>query len=533
MAAPSCILYRNNESTVFLIDIPTSIALAQHLPSPSLSSLETGSTSQDTTAAPPHRKQLYSTPALTTPFPSPPEPKSDAARARLLARIPVSERRFHEGIVPFVRQGLEEIGDRFEGVSAGAEREKRMWCLPRKVIQGEEPTKTIFSAEESTFDYEADSGPPAKQARTSVRMGSDDGCHITRPSLDVARESKVDASGAGDGIADSRPGPPLILSPTVNEFESLSELRNVEVRNPSSKPAVIRAHCPATAEESTRQDYTTFNIPPESCFVLCELSSQPCSHSPIPGLPENRKFNLILLDPPWPNRSVRRAAKYATHPPFDMDGLSRMIRDIILRHLHDGRSTDPIEDRPDDQQSQPSIVAIWVTNKEKSRVAAYDAIRGAGLSVCEEWVWIKTTIEGEPVTPLEGLWRKPYEVLVIGKRDENRDDNRSTSTYTMGRGTPNERSGSPQRRLIAGVPDVHSRKPNLKEIFETVFFSPSSIAADAPAMKDDTDTSPQQERRRRTKYSALEVFARNLTAGWCACGDEALKFNCDEWWVEE
>ncbi|KAL1986322.1 hypothetical protein VTN96DRAFT_9560 [Rasamsonia emersonii] len=499
--ATSSILYRNNEGTVFLIDIPTSIVLAQHLPSPShqkTSSLETGR------ERPAPRKQLYSVPALETPFPSPPEPKSDAARARVLARIPVSERQFHEGIVSFVRQGLEQIRDSFEGVSAGAE--KRMWCLPRKVMQREQPEKTIFSAEEPVSD-EADSDRPTKKSRTNTTMGSNDGCHITRPLLHLPHEPKTEISGVNP--TESRPGPPLILSPSVNEFESLLELRNVEVQNPSATPTVIRAYCgtASPAEESTQQDYAAFNIPPESCFVLCTLrmqSAQPRSHSPIPGLPGNRKFNLILLDPPWPNRSVRRAANYATHAYSDMDGLSRMIRDIILQHLHDGH-----QDHPDveHQRGEQDLVAIWVTNKEKSRIAAYDAIRSAGLSVCEEWVWIKTTTQGEPVTPLDGLWRKPYEILVIGKRGEKDNNNRDDSSHTTG-------DLSPQRRLIAGVPDVHSRKPNLKELFEAAFFDSSSA-------------------RGRTRYSALEVFARNLTAGWCACGDEVLKFNHDEWWFEE
>jgi N6-adenosine-specific RNA methylase IME4 len=68
------------------------------------------------------------------------------------------------------------------------------------------------------------------------------------------------------------------------------------------------------------------------------------------------------------------------------------------------------------------------------------------------------------------------------------------------------------RRVIAAVPDLHSRKPNLKSIFEKVFFS---------------NESSQQS------YTALEVFARNLTAGWWACGNEVLKFNARECWVDE
>lgn len=210
--------------------------------------------------------------------------------------------------------------------------------------------------------------------------------------------------------------------------------------------------------------------------------------NPIPGLPQSQKFNLILLDPPWPNRSVRRSRHYQTQAYFDMDELSRFIRDILQVHLLDTKF--PPESAA---QSKESIAAIWVTNAEKSRKAAYDAIADAGLSVCEEWVWVKTTTNGESITPVVGLWRKPYEILIIGKREED--------TFPRG-------NSEVTRRVIAAVPDVHSRKPNLKELFESVFFGVCT-------------------------YKALEVFARNLTAGWWAVGNEVLKFNEEEWWFTE
>jgi N6-adenosine-specific RNA methylase IME4 len=33
-------------------------------------------------------------------------------------------------------------------------------------------------------------------------------------------------------------------------------------------------------------------------------------------------------------------------------------------------------------------------------------------------------------------------------------------------------------------------------------------------------------------YRALEVFARNMTSGWSAWGDEAMKFNWDGNWTD-
>lgn len=172
-----------------------------------------------------------------------------------------------------------------------------------------------------------------------------------------------------------------------------------------------------------------------------------------------------------------------------MDSLSRFIHDILRMHSLSPSSYPPETEK----QSKESIAAIWITNAEKPRKAAYDAIHDAGLVVCEEWVWVKTTASGEPIMPVDGLWRKPYEVLVIGRRRDGLEGG--------------VWDGEIVRRVIAAVPDVHSRKPNLKDIFERVFFGSGDWG-----------------------YEALEVFARNLTAGWWGVGNEVLKFNDKEWW---
>jgi N6-adenosine-specific RNA methylase IME4 len=186
--------------------------------------------------------------------------------------------------------------------------------------------------------------------------------------------------------------------------------------------------------------------------------------------------------------------------------------------------------------SRASLAAIWITNAEKARRAAYDALTGTGFRVVEEWVWVKTTVDGQPVSAIDGLWRKPYEILVIGRADQGGrtvDLNVAAPvipTETVEESTVHENDllgidpASIRRRVIAAVPDLHSRKPNLKEVFERVFFKEGD--ADGRSGLDDSDARVQS-------YSALEVFARNLTAGWWSCGNEVLKFNAREYWVDE
>lgn len=440
----SSILYQNALRTVFLLDIPTSITLAQDLtqtqqqyspePKPPIA-----------TPTPTKKRHLLSTTPLKEPYPSPPEPKTHAARARLLERIPFVEREFHANLIePLVRGGLHEIRECYS--NGDGDGDGREWCLER-------------------FTVDDGGGESRKRERALDNVHSD---------------------GYEAGIAQ----PPVILSPTcVNCFGTMIELGNVVVKNTSLQPASLVVPSDLSGEEHRQS--RVFTVPALSNFLFCMLStSRPYTEdlNPIPGLPQSQKFNLILLDPPWPNRSVRRSRHYQTQAYFDMDELSRFIRDILQVHLLDTKF--PPESAA---QSKESIAAIWVTNAEKSRKAAYDAIADAGLSVCEEWVWVKTTTNGESITPVVGLWRKPYEILIIGKREED--------TFPRG-------NSEVTRRVIAAVPDVHSRKPNLKELFESVFFGVCT-------------------------YKALEVFARNLTAGWWAVGNEVLKFNEEEWWFTE
>lgn len=515
----SSILHQNPGRTVFLVDIPTSIALGQELSplqqsqgpvqqrfSSNLDSI-TGNKPKQIPANDDvagglwkngeRKKQLLSSPPLESPFPVSTEPKSDVARERVLRQISAPEKHYRYLIEGLVLEGLREISEGQRGKGR---------CLPRRVVsQGGLP-------------------PLSYRKRGREARGEKVSTEPTKFPCSFVAEMP-------HGI----PGPPVILSSTSqNIFEDISELRHGVVKNPSNlEAALIVPCCKSNAEnekhaQSIDESHCTFNVPPKSNFLLGTLplgqqlqNAKLSSTSPIPGMPRDKRFNLILLDPPWPNRSVRRSRHYQTHSYADMDVLTQYLCDVLCAHLHcprdiPGAYTNTTE--AGTQNSQRTIGAIWVTNSEKSRNVAYEALRGAGLSICEEWIWIKTTINGEPITPLNGLWRKPYEILVIGERTLHsfRGTPASAGPTTGGDGGP-KADDSITRRVIAAVPDIHSRKPNLREIFEKIFFIPdsSSGAASEPGM-----------------YSSLEVFARNLTAGWWACGDEVLKFNSTEWWAD-
>jgi N6-adenosine-specific RNA methylase IME4 len=208
---------------------------------------------------------------------------------------------------------------------------------------------------------------------------------------------------------------------------------------------------------------TTY-VPPGAEYLLGtiqDLRSRFLSTAP--------KFDLIILDPPWPNRSARRKADYGTLR--DADSVCSLLSLI------------PVASRLE----ADGLVAVWVTN----RAALHDLLAGPGgifaqwgVELIGEWTWLKITNGGEPIFDLPSSWRKPWEQLLIARR--------------TGSGT-----AMPRSRVVAAVPDAHSRKPHLRPLFDDVL---------------------------RPGYVALEIFARSLTAGWWSWGDEVLKFQDASHW---
>ncbi|KAF5719280.1 Methyltransferase 4 [Fusarium mundagurra] len=183
------------------------------------------------------------------------------------------------------------------------------------------------------------------------------------------------------------------------------------------------------------------------------------------------KFDLVVLDPPWPNRSARRKTdKYAT-----VSNLKEM-RDLLL-HI-------PLASHlaPD------GLVAVWVTNKHSIHdflTSPTGLFAAWSLEFVTEWTWLKVAASGEPLYDMESTWRKPWEKLIIAKR--------------IGSKKPD----ALESKVIVAVPDIHSRKPNLRGLFQDVIGK---------------------------QCLGLEIFARNLTAGWWAWGNEVLRFQQPEYW---
>ncbi|KAL2023431.1 hypothetical protein VTK56DRAFT_2788 [Thermocarpiscus australiensis] len=245
---------------------------------------------------------------------------------------------------------------------------------------------------------------------------------------------------------------------------------------------------PAPAAEPSESRVPTLQPQPQPPYDPSLYHLPPDSH-PLPGTIRSRRatflstappqFDLIVLDPPWPNRSAKRK-RGSYQPAADQASIRSLLAQV------------PVASRlaPD------GLVAVWVTNAARSAAALLSGggvFAEWGVELVGEWTWLKVTDRGEPVVGVDSRWRKPWERLLIARKRAGEEGN-------------GVKRGSVEGKVIVSVPDVHSRKPNLRCLFEELL--------------------PE-------RYEALEVFARNLTAGWWAWGDEVLLFQRKEYWVDE
>ncbi|KAB5532747.1 MT-A70-domain-containing protein [Coniochaeta sp. 2T2.1] len=208
------------------------------------------------------------------------------------------------------------------------------------------------------------------------------------------------------------------------------------------------------------------HIPPGAHYLNGTIESERTTF-----ISKGISFDLIVLDPPWPNRSARRKkGNYRV-----VDDLSS-IRELLL--------SIPVKEH----LSSGGLVAVWVTNAPRFTELLTEPRTGIfaewGVELEIEWTWLKVTGQGEPMASIDSAWRKAWERLIIARKT----------------GTPRKAVGS---KVIVAVPDVHSRKPNLRGLFEEVL---------------------------GTDYTGLEVFARSLTSGWWSWGNEVLHFQHHKHW---
>ncbi|KAL8709054.1 MAG: hypothetical protein Q9225_007511 [Loekoesia sp. 1 TL-2023] len=389
---------------------------------------------------------LWSPPPLEKPYPSI-EPNSHKAKQKVQASLHLGDLIQSTFPQDLLVQGLADI----RAACAGR------FCAKRKFANQQ----------------------PASKVQDQIKSGT------PQPGEGIMEETVTVACHADRGFVIGpvfQPRKPLFLpsSATSDGYEAvrMTDVVSRVVSNPFVQPTQLLVL-------DTAQKY---KIPPLSTFMLSKVGQQEASlfsSAAYKLLPEPSisaapgQFDFILLDPPWENRSVRRSKNYETQRKANDDPMD-VLQEMLEKHI-----------------APNGLVACWITNKKRVRDAALQVFQAWGVELVEEWAWLKATVHGDPICPIDGIMRRPYEILLIGKSISPAID----SYEDLASEKPTE------KRLIVGVPDIHSRKPCLKALIE-------------PIMANKSD------------YRALEVFARNLTAGWWSWGDEVLKYNWEGYWTK-
>lgn len=209
-------------------------------------------------------------------------------------------------------------------------------------------------------------------------------------------------------------------------------------------------------------------IPPRSSFLLSDISYM------VPLL-HYKKYSVIVVDPPWENKSVKRSKRYNSLSPLKMKELPI-----------------PALAAPD------CLVITFVTNRQKHlRFVKEELYPHWSIRSVAEWHWVKITQSGEFVFPIDSVHKKPYEILVVGKF-MSPDNSTARELETV-------LPPIPEHKIIVSVPcSLHSHKPPLSEVLKEY-------------------VKPDVER--------LELFARNLQPGWTSWGNEVLKFQHMDYFI--
>lgn len=436
MASP--ILWQNKEQTITLLDVPRSIAAAQ-----------------STNEFPCHDILLSSEP-LQAPFPTN-EPKSEKAKAKLKGNTVDDE--LHVEYQSLLEQALRDVRAEHQGD----------WCFPRPFTSA------------STNDIPAKKRHPNERIDANTLIGSRElpqdcvwGCLAAEPehseyTLEILPKLPGRSIRLGEGLA---------VQSAEYSFQKRRNIRSMQFY--SDFPAALSIK---KDDREFQIEHYIFRLPPRATAFFADCTNSKAFHEAVRQRAQDqdtrRHFDFILLDPPWPNRSVKRTHK-TPGSTYNVVSTLDDVYDLIA-------NTDL-----DMLMADDCLVGIWITNKPAVRdlVLGEDGIFDIwGLQLEQEWLWLKTTVSGEPVTPIDALWRKPYEVLLLGRK----------------RRFQQQAPQPVERKVLLSVPDLHSRKPCLKELVEPLFFE---------------------------DYRALEVFARHLVAGWWSWGDECVKFNWDGYWLD-
>ncbi|KAK2094593.1 Methyltransferase-like protein 4 [Saguinus oedipus] len=180
-------------------------------------------------------------------------------------------------------------------------------------------------------------------------------------------------------------------------------------------------------------------LPPKSSFLLSDIS---CMQ---PLLNYRKTFDVIVIDPPWQNKSVKRSnrAEFQFEENCDTDlrlevcrnwrlkrkgrmgiesASENAVKRLVVHREEEYSYLSPLQIKqiPIPKLAAPNcLVVTWVTNRQKHlRFIKEELYPSWSVEIVAEWHWVKITSSGEFVFPLDSPHKKPYEGLILGRVQE-------------------------------------------------------------------------------------------------------------------
>lgn len=184
-------------------------------------------------------------------------------------------------------------------------------------------------------------------------------------------------------------------------------------------------------------------------------------------------FDLVYLDPPWLNKSVRRGSKY------EMVSHEEIFKWINLPTL----------------LANTGFIAIWITNKPTIESFVRQYFKSINLAYKGEWTWVKLAASGETVYPMTSSHKSPTERLLFFAHPDQKPIRK--------------------KYIFSIASSIHSRKPLLHDALE------NEISTGIP----NTDFGIK-------KPKCVEIFARHLRPNWLSIGNEPFFLENDVFYSE-
>ncbi|KAG2303308.1 hypothetical protein Bca52824_031959 [Brassica carinata] len=228
-------------------------------------------------------------------------------------------------------------------------------------------------------------------------------------------------------------------------------------------------------EEEVEAEFSKrrYIMPRESCFyMLCIYLVDV-----IYAAKHEEGFNLIVIDPPWENASAHQKLKYPTLP-------NRYFLSLPIKQL---------------THAEGALVALWVTNREKLlNFVEKELFPAWGVKYVATMYWLKVKPDGTMICDLDLVHHKPYEYLLLGYRFSELAEPKHRSDFEL----------LDRNKVIISIPGDFSRKPPIGEIL----------------MKHVPGSQPAR---------CLELFAREMAAGWTSWGNEPLHFQDSRYFLKD